>query len=85
MKASGIGRLLVTIQEATELKSYKPNGIIYFGLFFPKKAVVFISFFECETLSSFFPHKFREMQSILWSNYGGSVLHFSNSEWHIKP
>ncbi|KAG7328078.1 hypothetical protein KOW79_008022 [Hemibagrus wyckioides] len=26
MKASGIGRLLVTVQEATELKSNKPNG-----------------------------------------------------------
>lgn len=29
MKASGIGRLLVTVQEATELKSSKSSGEIY--------------------------------------------------------
>lgn len=29
MKATGIGRLLVTVQEATELKSSKPSGAIY--------------------------------------------------------
>lgn len=30
MKATGIGRLLVTVQEAAELKSSKPSGMIFF-------------------------------------------------------